>query len=91
MSANEALQNASRSDVAVVDVLPQHRFDEQALWRYLQAQLDDFSGPAALRQFQGGQSNPTFLIETPAKKYVLRKKPPGKLCLLYTSPSPRDS
>ena len=40
----------------VVDVLPQHRFDEQALWRYLQAQLDDFSGPAELRQFQGGQS-----------------------------------
>jgi aminoglycoside phosphotransferase (APT) family kinase protein len=77
--ANQALQNASRSDVAVVDVLPQHRFDEQALWRYLQSQLEDFSGPAELRQFQGGQSNPTFLIQTPAKKYVLRKKPPGKL------------
>src|ERR1044072_1379653 len=79
MPANQALQNASGSDVAVVDVLPQHRFDEQALWRYVRAQLDDCSGPAALRQFQGGQSNPTFLIETPAKKYVLRKKPPGKL------------
>jgi len=70
---------APRSDVAIVDVLPQHRFDEQPLWRYLQAQLEDFSGPAQLRQFQGGQSNPTFLIETPTKKYVLRKKPPGKL------------
>ena len=55
---------AQRSDVALVDVLPQHRFDEQALWRYLEAQLDDFSGPAELRQFQGGQSNPTFLIQT---------------------------
>ena len=62
-----------------IDVLPQHRFDEHALWRYLQAQLDDFAGPAQLRQFQGGQSNPTFLIETPTKKFVLRKKPPGKL------------
>jgi aminoglycoside phosphotransferase (APT) family kinase protein len=70
---------AQRSDVAIVDVLPQHRFDEQALWRYLQAQLDDFAGPAELRQFQGGQSNPTFLIQTPTKKFVLRKKPPGKL------------
>ena len=65
-----------RSDVAIVDVLPQHRFDEQALWRYLQSQLDDFAGPAELRQFQGGQSNPTFLIQTPTKKFVLRKKPP---------------
>ena len=70
---------AQRSDVALVDVLPQHRFDEQALWKYLQAQLDDFAGPAELRQFQGGQSNPTFLIQTPTKKFVLRKKPPGKL------------
>src|SRR4026207_2018386 len=68
-----------RSDVAIVDVLPQHRFDEQALWRYLQAQLDDFAGPAEPRQFQGGQSNPTYLIRTPTKKFVLRKKPPGKL------------
>ena len=79
MSPHQALQNASRSDVAVVDVLPQHRFDEQALWRYLQTQLEDFSGPAELRQFQGGQSNPTYLIQTPTRKYVLRKKPPGKL------------
>jgi aminoglycoside phosphotransferase (APT) family kinase protein len=71
--------HAQRSDVALVDVLPQHRFDERALWRYLEAQLDDFAGPAELRQFQGGQSNPTFLIQTPTKKYVLRKKPPGKL------------
>jgi aminoglycoside phosphotransferase (APT) family kinase protein len=67
------------SDVSLIDVLPQHRFDEAALWRYLQVQLPDFSEPATLRQFQGGQSNPTYLIETPAKKFVLRKKPPGKL------------
>jgi aminoglycoside phosphotransferase (APT) family kinase protein len=81
MSVNQAQQSAAAagSDVAVVDVLPQHRFDEQALWRYLEQQLDDFAGPARLRQFQGGQSNPTYLIETPAKKFVLRKKPPGKL------------
>ena len=70
---------ARDSDVIVVDVLPQHRFDEAPLWRYLEQHLDDFSGPAQLRQFQGGQSNPTYLIETPVRKYVLRKKPPGKL------------
>jgi aminoglycoside phosphotransferase (APT) family kinase protein len=67
------------SDVVLIDVLPQHRIDEAALWRYLSASLPSFSGPATLRQFQGGQSNPTYLIETPAKKFVLRKKPPGKL------------
>jgi aminoglycoside phosphotransferase (APT) family kinase protein len=67
------------SDVVLIEVLPQHRIDEASLWRCLQSQLEDFAGPATLRQFQGGQSNPTYLIETPAKKYVLRKKPPGKL------------
>ena len=67
------------SDVVIIDVLPQHRLDEAALWKYLQQHLDDFSQPARLSQFQGGQSNPTYLIETPANKFVLRKKPPGKL------------
>jgi aminoglycoside phosphotransferase (APT) family kinase protein len=67
------------SDVVIIDVLPQHRFDEAPLWQYLQRHLDDFAPPARLRQFQGGQSNPTYLIETANRKFVLRKKPPGKL------------
>jgi aminoglycoside phosphotransferase (APT) family kinase protein len=74
-----ATQTAPASDVVLVDVLPQHRIDEGALWRYLSSALADFTGPATLRQFQGGQSNPTYLIETARKKFVLRKKPPGKL------------
>jgi aminoglycoside phosphotransferase (APT) family kinase protein len=63
----------------VIDILPQHRFDEAALWRYLVAQLPGFVQPATISQFQGGQSNPTFLIETRAVRCVLRKKPPGRL------------
>ena len=77
MANSASVEHAS--DVVVIDVLPQHRFDEAPLWRYLEQHLPDFTGPATLRQFQGGQSNPTFLIQTPARKYVLRKKPPGKL------------
>ncbi len=56
-----------------------HRFDEAALARYLERRLDGFAGPCAIRQFEGGQSNPTFLLETAGNAYVLRKKPPGKL------------
>lgn len=63
----------------IVDVLPGHRFDEAELWAYLRDHLEDFEEPAHLKQFQGGQSNPTFLIETADRKYVLRKQPPGKL------------
>ena len=38
-----------------------------------------FTGPLRVRQFKGGQSNPTYLVETPKRHYVLRRKPPGKL------------
>ena len=76
---SSAAQSEPASDVSLIEVLPQHRLDETALWNYLRQHLDNFSTPAQLRQFQGGQSNPTYLIETPTKKFVLRKKPPGKL------------
>jgi aminoglycoside phosphotransferase (APT) family kinase protein len=56
-----------------------HRFDEAALARYLGENIAGFRGPLTVRQFQGGQSNPTFHLATPNAEYVLRKKPPGKL------------
>lgn len=65
----------------LVPVLPQHRFDEAALIRYLNGRVPGFEHADAIqfRQFQGGQSNPTFHAQTPAGAYVIRKKPPGKL------------
>src|SRR5262245_19525749 len=53
--------------------------DAARLEAYLAARLPDFRGPLRVQQFKGGQSNPTYLIETPARRYVLRRKPPGKL------------
>ena len=61
------------------DVAPNLAFDAGALEAYLAARLPGFAGPLTVRQFKGGQSNPTYLIETPARRYVLRRKPPGKL------------
>ena len=55
------------------------RIDEGALERWLRAQVAGFAGPLRLSQFKGGQSNPTYRIETAARSYVLRRKPPGKL------------
>ena len=56
-----------------------HRIDEERLHNYLLDHLDGYSGPLTLKQFKGGQSNPTYLVETQAASYVLRRKPPGKL------------
>jgi aminoglycoside phosphotransferase (APT) family kinase protein len=61
------------------DVAPTLAFDVARLEAYLSAQLPGFAGPVTALQFKGGQSNPTYLIKTPARGYVLRRKPPGKL------------
>ncbi len=54
-------------------------FDERRLSQYLEANIPGFRGPMAVEQFEGGQSNPTFLLITPDRKYVLRRKPVGVL------------
>ena len=56
-----------------------HELDATALEGYLAAALADFRGPLEIRQFEGGQSNPTYFLRTPSRDYVLRKKPPGQL------------
>ena len=52
-----------------------HRFDEARLATYLAAHLPGFTGPLTVRQFQGGQSNPTYLLTTPTQRFVMRSKP----------------
>jgi aminoglycoside phosphotransferase (APT) family kinase protein len=60
-------------------VAESHKFDEASLARWMTANVAGYAGPLEVRQFKGGQSNPTYQLITPAKKYVLRRKPPGKL------------
>src|ERR687887_2389495 len=63
-----------------VPVLDQHRFDEARLERYLREHIEGFTAPLMVAQVQGGMSNPTFILTDGAgQKYVMRKKPPGKL------------
>jgi aminoglycoside phosphotransferase (APT) family kinase protein len=61
------------------EVRDQHRIDASALEAYMRQHVEGYAGPLELRQFKGGQSNPTYQLITPAQKYVLRRKPPGKL------------
>ena len=67
------------SDVEITAVRDAHKFDEVALGNYLQANVDEINGDVTVRQFEGGQSNPTYQLVTPRERYVLRRKPPGKL------------
>jgi aminoglycoside phosphotransferase (APT) family kinase protein len=61
------------------EVAERLRFDVARLEVYLSAHVAGFAGPIVVSQFKGGQSNPTYLVETPLRRYVLRRKPPGKL------------
>ncbi len=53
--------------------------DTGAVAAYLSEHLPGFEGPISAEKFDIGQSNPTFLLKTPARNYVLRRKPPGQL------------
>jgi aminoglycoside phosphotransferase (APT) family kinase protein len=56
-----------------------HEFDENALLKFMEANVEGFAGPMQVLQFDGGQSNPTFKLEAASGIYVLRKQPPGEL------------
>ncbi|HEV7441883.1 MAG TPA: phosphotransferase [Steroidobacteraceae bacterium] len=53
--------------------------DTTRLSVYLRDVITGYSGDLSIRRFRGGQSNPTYLLTTGEKRYVLRKKPPGAL------------
>jgi aminoglycoside phosphotransferase (APT) family kinase protein len=61
------------------EVTERLRFDVARLDPYLRAHVPGFSALSDVRQFRGGQSNPTYLLETSERRYVLRRKPPGRL------------
>ncbi|MGV6801244.1 MAG: phosphotransferase family protein [bacterium] len=63
----------------VIETPERLQFDENALDRYMTEQIADYQGPLSVKKFSGGESNPTYLLTTPKRKYVLRRKPPGKL------------
>lgn len=58
---------------------PRYALDEAALDAWLRETVEGYAGPLTIRQFKGGQSNPTYELVTPERAYVLRRKPPGTL------------
>ena len=67
------------------DVAERLRFDVASLEAWMAGHVDGFAGPITVSQFKGGQSNPTYRLDTPpnrgmaGRSFVLRRKPPGKL------------
>jgi aminoglycoside phosphotransferase (APT) family kinase protein len=60
-------------------VAPRNAIDGERLSAWLAANVAPLDGPLEIAQFKGGQSNPTYLLVAGGQRYVLRRKPPGKL------------
>lgn len=65
--------------VGTVEVPERDRLDLARLTRWFEAHVEGFVGPISYAKFKGGQSNPTYRIDTPDKSYVLRRQPFGAL------------
>ncbi len=53
--------------------------DLNRLDSWMRDNVVNFTGPISVAKIEGGQSNPTFRLDTPSKSYVLRRKPAGQL------------
>jgi len=55
------------------------QLDLEIVGRYLEANISGFKGLRNAKKFEGGQSNPTYLLNASSGQYVLRRQPPGNL------------
>jgi aminoglycoside phosphotransferase (APT) family kinase protein len=76
MSAEESRQERFSG---TMEVQERHKFDVSNLQAWMKKNVEGFSGDIEVEQFKGGQSNPSYRLNAGGKKYVLRRKPPGKL------------
>jgi len=65
--------------VGTMPVVERLRFDPRPLEAWMVEHVEGFRGPLEVEQFRGGQSNPTYRLKAASARYVLRRKPPGKL------------
>ncbi|MBM4188846.1 MAG: phosphotransferase family protein [Gemmatimonadetes bacterium] len=56
-------------------VAERHRVDLAALAEWMSRKVAGFQGPLTAEQYRGGQSNPTYRLTTPSRRYVMRTKP----------------
>src|SRR4029453_4383630 len=61
------------------EVEERHRVNEANLAKWMAENVEGFAGPLTVLQFKGGQSNPTYRLNTPGRSYVLGGRPFGKL------------
>ena len=64
--------NAEQDFVGTIEPTGQDVLDATKLADWMAANVAGFTGPVTVRKFAGGQSNPTYRLESPSGSYVLR-------------------
>ena len=65
--------------VGTIAVGDKDRLDLDTLGAWMTANVPGYAGPLTYAKFAGGQSNPTYRLDTPTRAYVLRRKPFGPI------------
>ncbi len=72
-----AMTDGSEREMTGDPIPTSHWPDEARLAEWMDRNVAGFQGPLTLSKFEGGQSNPTFLVDARSGRYVLRRKPLG--------------
>src|SRR5512134_3468788 len=79
-AGDSGARDAAGPGIEIAPVAAHLAIDAGALADYLRQHIEGLRLPLALAQFEGGQSNPTYLVtDAGGRRFVLRRKPPGKL------------
>ncbi len=73
------MTDAATSMVGTIEVGERDKLDLDALETWMTANVPGYAGPLTYAKFAGGQSNPTYRLDTPDRAYVLRRKPFGPI------------
>ncbi len=71
--------DATTAFSGTIEATGQDKLDEVKLVAWMDAHVAGFAGPVTVRKFAGGQSNPTYRLDSASGSYVLRRKPFGAL------------
>ncbi len=71
--------NAEQDFTGTIEPTGQDILDADKLAEWMGSNVAGFTGPVTVRKFAGGQSNPTYRLDSPSGSYVLRRKPFGPL------------
>jgi len=71
--------DATTAFSGTIEATGQDKLDEVKLAAWMDAHVAGFTGPVTVRKFAGGQSNPTYRLDSASGSYVLRRKPFGAL------------